>query len=113
MRLGLTLLLLLLTVPPAWADNPPEVTIAFVGDRVDPAEVPVPANVKVALKIENRSNVAMEWEGKPLHREKVVAAGGKATVSIGPLKPGSYEFHDDFHPKVRGNLVVRRCSQSP
>ena len=30
-----------------------------------------------------------------------------ASVFVGPLQPGRYEFYDDFHPASRGVLVVR------
>ncbi len=91
----------------ARADDPPEIAIAFMGDRFEPAEVAVPANVKITLRIENKSAVSAEWESHALHREKVVAAGSSAKITVGPLKAGSYEFFDDFHPKIRGNLVAR------
>lgn len=92
---------------PALAADPPEVTLVFLGDRFEPAMLTVPANTKVAVKIENRSAAAMEFESKTMHREKVVPAGGKATVFIGPLTPGSYEFFDDFHPNIKGTVVAR------
>ena len=114
MRSRLALLLMLLAAPtfgaltfPAQAADPPEVTLAFLGDRFEPAVLTVPANTKVAVKIENRSAAAMEFESKTMHREKVVPAGGKATVFIGPLTPGSYEFFDDFHPNIKGTVVAR------
>ncbi len=107
-RLALLLLPFLAAVAaPAFAADPPEVALAFLGDRFEPAEIQVPANTKVTLKIENRSSGAMEFESKSMHREKVVPAGGKATVSIGPLKPGRYDFFDDFHPKIGGVVVAR------
>jgi hypothetical protein len=37
----------------------------------------------------------------------VVPPGGSASVFVGPLQPGRYEFFDDFHPASRGVLVVR------
>jgi Cupredoxin-like domain len=36
-----------------------------------------------------------------------VAAGQEITLYIGPLKPGSYEFFDDFNPSARGHVVAR------
>jgi hypothetical protein len=110
MRLRYVMPFLLLTVglvPAAWADDPPEIAMLFLGDRFDPAEVPVPANVKVGLRVENRSPAPMEWESVALHREKVIPAGTTAKIYIGPLRPGRYEFFDDFHPTIRGNVVVR------
>lgn len=92
---------------PAWAEDVPEVTLTFLGDRFEPAEVPVPADVKFSLRIVNKSTISMEFESKALHREKLVPPGKEARVFIGPVKAGTYEFFDDFHPKIRGNLVAR------
>ena len=111
MRLRSTLSLLLLlgaSFPSAArADEPPEITVVFLGDRFEPAEVPVPAGAKFNLRVENKSAAPMEWESHTLHREKVVPAGTSAKILIGPLKAGSYEFLDDFHQKIRGHLVAR------
>jgi Cupredoxin-like domain len=49
----------------------------------------------------------MEWESASLHREKVVPAGTSTKIHFGPLRPGRYEFFDDFQPAIRGNVVVR------
>ena len=92
---------------PAMAEDTPEITLTFLGDRFEPAEVPVPANVKFALRVVNKSTVSMEFESKALHREKLVPPGKEARIFIGPVKAGTYEFFDDFHPKIRGNLVAR------
>jgi hypothetical protein len=48
-----------------------------------------------------------EFESFELRREKVVVAGQEITLYIGPLKPGSYEFFDDFNPSARGHVVAR------
>ena len=34
-------------------------------------------------------------------------AGQAVVVFIGPLRPGSYEFFDDFNPSARGHIVAR------
>ena len=116
MRLRATLLLLVLlgtaltsiaVTSTAWADDPPEFAVTFLGDRFEPADVVVPVDVKVALRIENKSTVAMEWESPTLHREKVVPPGSTTRIYIGPLRAGSYEYFDDFHPQIRGHVVAR------
>jgi len=48
----------------------------------------------------------MEFESKSLKAEKVVAANSEAIVRVGPLKPGKYEFFDDFNQSNRGTLIV-------
>jgi Cupredoxin-like domain len=93
--------------PPCRAEAPPEIALTFLGDRFEPAEVPVPVGVKFTLRVENKSAVVMEWESEVLHREKVVPAGTTARIAIVPLRRGDYEFFDDFHDKIRGRLVAR------
>ncbi len=97
---------LLVFAAPAFAEEP-KVTIAVRDHQFVPAEVPVPAGVKVELIIRNEQTTPAEFESKSLHREKVVAPGASASIFVGPLKPGRYEFLDDFHPATRGFLVVQ------
>ena len=91
---------------PAFAQEP-TVTIAIKDHQFVPSEVPIPAGVRVELTIRNEQATPAEFESTSLHREKVVAPGSSASVFVGPLQPGRYEFFDDFHPASRGVLVVR------
>jgi plastocyanin len=91
---------------PALAQEP-TVTIAIKDHQFVPSEVPIPAGVRVELTIRNEQATPAEFESTALHREKVVPPGGSASVFVGPLQPGRYEFYDDFHPASRGFLVVR------
>ena len=91
---------------PAFADEP-AVTIAIRDHQFVPSEVQIRANAKVELIIRNEQTTPAEFESTSLHREKVVAPGKAASVFVGPLKPGRYDFFDDFHPATRGVLVVQ------
>ena len=104
-RAILAVLLVVFAVP-ALAEDP-KFEIAIRDHQFVPAEVTVPANVKVELTIRNEQSTPAEFESKPLRREKVVAAGSSATLFVGPLKPGRYEFFDEFHPATRGFVVVK------
>jgi hypothetical protein len=53
------------------------------------------------------SKSAAEFESQALRREKVIPPGATATVYIGPLQPGRYEFFDDFRPTNRGFVVAK------
>src|SRR5437870_12253161 len=97
--------LLLICTVPAFAEDP-KVTIAVRDHQFVPAEVPVPAGVKVELIIRNEQKTPAEFESTTLRGEKVIAAGATVSVFVGPLKPGRYEFIDDFHPATRGALVA-------
>jgi plastocyanin len=91
---------------PAFAQEP-TITITIKDHQFVPSEVPIPAGVRVELSIRNEQATPAEFESTSLHREKVVPPGGSASVFVGPLQPGRYEFFDDFHPASRGVLVVR------
>lgn len=93
-------------VAPAVADDP-VVSITLKDHQFAPSEVAVPAGVKVQLLIRNEQPVNAEFESTSLHREKIVNPGGQASVYVGPLDPGSYEFFDDFNRAATGHLVVR------
>jgi cupredoxin-like protein len=91
---------------PSLADGAP-ITLAIHDNQFVPAEVPVPAGVKVELIVRNERAVPSEFESTSLHREKIVPPGGQASVFIGPLNPGRYDIFDDFNPTTRGFVVVR------
>src|SRR5205085_4815851 len=92
-------------VPALAAD--PTAQIAIRDHQFVPAEMPVPAGVKIELIIRNDQSVPAEFESTSLHREKVIAPGTSASVFVGPLRPGRYEFFDDFNPATRGTLVAQ------
>ena len=98
--------LLIICAAPVLAQQPP-ITITVKDHQFVPAEVAVPAGVKVELIIRNEQKTSAEFESKSLHREKVIAPGAAASIFVGPLQPGRYEFLDDFHPATRGFLVVK------
>jgi hypothetical protein len=102
----LLVMLVAVAVAPAFADEP-AVTIAIRDHQFVPSEVQIRANAKVELIIRNEQTTPAEFESTSLHREKVVAPGKAASVFVGPLKPGRYDFFDDFHPATRGVLVVQ------
>ncbi len=97
---------LIATAVPALADEP-KVSITIRDDGFAPAEVQVPTGTKIELSIKNEQKSAAEFESKALRREKVIPPGATATVYVGPLQPGRYEFFDDFRPNNRGFLVAK------
>ncbi len=107
MRGVLTGILLLLGPASALAADPATLAISIRDHQFVPAELPVPAGVKVELSVRNEQAVPAEFESTSLHREKVVPPGTAVSVFIGPLPAGSYEFFDDFHPATRGTVVAR------
>ena len=86
----------------------PEYTVVIKDHRFEPATITVPAGQKVKLVVENQDATPEEFESHSLKREKVIKGGSKATIYIGPLKPGKYEFVGEYHEKTaRGAIVVK------
>src|SRR5262245_51613688 len=110
--LGRLTALLLMLVPPATAlaadPEPPTVQIVISGHKFEPAEVQVPANVKLKLVIENRDATPEEFESYELNREKIVPGKGTITVFVGPLKPGRYPFFGEFNQATAQGVLVAK-----
>jgi plastocyanin len=106
--LGPVLIVSLLALGPGAASADDAVTLVLtIKDRqFEPAEVHAPPGKPIALQVKNLGSAAAEFESSVLHIEKVVAAGGEATIHVRPLEPGRYKFFDDFHRATEGFLVV-------
>lgn len=74
--------------------------------RFEPAELRVPAGQRVKLVVHNQDSTAEEFESHTLNREKVIPGRAKATVCIGPLKPGRYEFFGEYHEATAKGVVI-------
>jgi plastocyanin len=73
----------------------------------EPAELKVPANTRIKLIVHNQDATPEEFESHSLNREKVIPAGAKVSLFVGPLKPGRYPFVGEFHEATtKGVLVV-------
>lgn len=83
-------------------------TLAIKGQAFEPLEIDVPAGQKLILTVKNLDATPAEFESSDLNREKVVPGGSAVTVFIGPLRPGSYEFFDDFNAATpHGHIVAK------
>jgi hypothetical protein len=93
-----------LAAPSLAADK--EYPIVIKNHFFEPAEVKVPANQKVKLIVHNQDSTPEEFESHSLNREKVIAPGAKASIFIGPLKPGRYPFVGEFNEKTARGVIV-------
>ena len=92
----------------AWAADEPVFALNIRGHRFNPAQIEIPANTKIRLVIRNEDPTPEEFDSTQLRREKVIPGGSEATLYVGPLPPGTYEFIGEFHPDTaRGRLIVR------
>lgn len=83
-------------------------TLTLKDHAFTPAELVLPADKKVKIVVKNEDSTSAEFESKELNREKVINGNSKATIMVGPLKPGTYAFVDEFHEDVaKGKIVVK------
>jgi heme/copper-type cytochrome/quinol oxidase subunit 2 len=86
------------------ADN--EVALTIKNHLFSPAEIRVPANQRIKLNVHNQDSTPEEFESHSLNREKLIPAGAKAVIYIGPLKSGRYDFFGEFNPTTAKGVVV-------
>jgi len=90
------------------AADTPSFSLTIRNHRFEPAELVVPVDQKIELRVINQDPTPEEFESSDLHREKVVPGGKQISVFIGPLKAGSYEFFGDFNrATARGHIVAK------
>jgi|SRR5689334_18249606 plastocyanin len=83
-------------------------TLSIKGKTFEPNELTVPAGQKITLTVKNLNTTPAEFESSDLNREKVVTGGNTITVFIGPLRPGRYEFFDDFSADTpHGHIIAK------
>jgi len=71
-----------------------------------PSVLYVPAGEKVKLMVLNQDPSPEEFESFSLNREKVILGKGKATLFVGPLKPGEYQFFGEYNPDSAQGILI-------
>jgi hypothetical protein len=94
-----------LSISDAYAADP-EVALVIKDHRFVPTEVRIPSGTKVKLIVHNQDATPEEFESFTLNREKVIAPGAKASIYIGPLKPGQYPFIGEFNQATAKGVVI-------
>ncbi|MES1956226.1 hypothetical protein SAHY_16674 [Salinisphaera hydrothermalis EPR70] len=82
------------------------VFVTLNGDGFQPKQISIPSDKKVKLRVENKSDRPAEFESYDLNREKVIPPHFTATLYVGPLSKGTYEFFNDFDKSVKGTVKV-------
>ena len=88
------------------ASATPEFIIEIKNHLFFPAELIVPANTKVKLRIFNRDSSNEEFESYELNREKVIMGNSQTVIFIGPLKPGEYPYFGEFNQKTAQAKII-------
>ena len=95
-------------LPSHAADDMPTFTLVMRDGRFQPETIEVPANTKFRLRLENQGPGAEEFESVEMRKEKVLAPGSSSFLIFQPLKPGSYKFFGEFHPKTAQGRIVAK-----
>lgn len=104
-RIGLASLTLMLCSSLAEAAIP-EFEIEIKDHLFDPAELAIPAGVKVKLIVRNLDPTPEEFESFELNREKVIMGNSQGIVFIGPLKAGEYPYFGEFNPRTAQGKII-------
>ena len=101
---------LIMAMATASAADVDEFMLNIKNHAFEPKELTVPAGKKIKVLVVNQDATPAEFESKPLGREKVISGNAKATILLGPLKPGRYAFVEEYHEKeagAQGTIIVK------
>ena len=84
----------------------PEVLLVIKNHRFEPTELKVAAGRRVKLIVHNQDATPEEFESHSLNREKIIPGGAKASIFIGPLKPGRYTFFGEYNEATAKGSVI-------
>jgi heme/copper-type cytochrome/quinol oxidase subunit 2 len=86
----------------------PTFSLSLKDHHFTPSEVTIPANTRVRFLVKNLDATPAEFESDNFKAEKIIPAGQEVTILIGPLKPGTYEFHDEYNQDAsKSRLIVK------
>jgi Cupredoxin-like domain len=88
--------------------NTATLELRFENHRFSPQTLTVAADTPLEIRVVNLSRERIEFESFKLNREKVVEPGGAVIVKLPALRPGSYDFFDDFHEDVPEGAIVAK-----
>lgn len=83
------------------------VTLVVDHQKFAPSQINIPAGAKIKILIRNQDSVPVEFESYDLSREIVVPGHGEASIFVGPLEAGSYQFFNDFDHDMQGTVVAK------
>ena len=87
------------------AEELPAFEIVVRDGVFSPKTLEVPAGRRVKLVLVNEGPGPLEFENDEMRIEKVIGAGARSFVVLPKLKPGEYDFVDEFNP-ITGELKV-------
>jgi len=93
---------------PGAAQPLPTFEVVARDGRLIPPRLEVPSGSRIKLVIKNEGKSPIEFENLAMRVEKVLAPGGTSFVVLPRLKPGEYEFIDEFHMDTGKMWVIAK-----
>jgi hypothetical protein len=90
----------------ALADEPGTYTLTLKNHKFDKEELRVPAGEKFKIIVKNMDPTPEEFESDDFRREKIIAGNSEATIHVGPLKPGQYEYFGEFNLDTAKGILI-------
>ncbi len=84
-----------------------ELELTLQQNKFEPEIIKASSDKRIKIYIHNQDNNVEEFESTDLNREKIVPAHSTIKITVGPLKPGEYNFFGDFSPDTaQGKLKI-------
>ena len=96
----------LLALLPLAAIAADPIALTIKDGRFTPEKITFPAGQRVPVTVTNQNSMPAEFESYDFKVEKIIVPGGTIKTFLGPIKPGTYSFFDDYHPETKGTAVV-------
>lgn len=87
--------------------NAQDYIITHQHNKFTPKDLVIPADQKVKVIVKNLDAKPMEFESAELKREKVISGNSEATVYLGPLAAGNYQYFNEFNEGVTGTITAK------
>jgi hypothetical protein len=101
-------LLIIMAINFAMADELKMYELRIKNHKFDKETMIVEANKKFKLKIINEDPSSEEFESLSMVVEKFIGPKKSITVTIGPLRPGTYDYFGEFHASsCKGVLTAK------
>lgn len=71
-------------------------------------QLEVKANEKFKIKVFNDDASSEEFESKTMIVEKFIGPKKSLVITLGPLKPGTYEYFGDFHKSSAKGILIAK-----
>ena len=89
------------------------ITLELKDHRFTPAEITVPSDQAIRIRLINRDGALEEFDSDDLVVEEDVTPHGEVSFAVGPLKPGRYRFMGEFHARTAYGVLIAAPATAP